>query len=454
MNPTDQAIEVFFRAHAQAEERRGIVKLQNNCGNTILTFFHNVDPRATGPLPRRKFPPSPEFSHYLFNFIAFEIDPKNSLAVKLSSPTESCSFCCASPAEFGKLTDYLCQKVGFVHSSANPALFKLQSLDHGESPFLTTLLPNPGKHQDRVSIAGVPVPEVRPVEISHETLHRDTLFNSIVSPSIVFDVFKFLLPPLEFQADASYRELKHQWSSVSRAQFQNNLELPQLMRFVQNEILKTPDRYVRFTNPRQVQKSLFNLMVTYTVYNWDGAAYNTSLLDLLWPFVDSYLEQNGETFEDLEGEVFPLFVRFFETQGFEELKRSQRQTFIHPLLVQVGETIQAKFPDLLDGLIQKNVFTLDFLRNDLSRWFLDVFKLGDLKVLWISILTFERASEFFESFIIALLLTVVSQVDELNPLDADEFAETFNSVKAGLGLRTLLATTAHVNKVVRGTGEG
>jgi hypothetical protein len=300
----------------------------------------------------------------------------------------------------------------------------------------------------------MPLPELRPVGISHETLHRDTLFNSIVSPSIVFDVFKFLLPPLEFQDDPSYRELKHQWSSVSRAQFQNNWELPQLMQFVQNEILKTPDRYVRFTNPRQVQKSLFNLMVTYTVYNWDGAAYNTSLLDLLWPFVDSYLEQNGENFEDLEDEVFRPFVRFFETQNFGELKRSQRQTFIRPLLVQVGETIQAKFPDLLDGLIQKNVFTLDFLRNDLSRWFLDVFKLGDLKVLWISILTFERASEFFESFIIALLLTVVSQVDELNPLDADEFAETFNSVKAGLDLRTLLATTAHVHKVVRGTGEG
>jgi len=216
----------------------------------------------------------------------------------------------------------------------------------------------------------------------------------------------------------------------------------------QADVLKFAERFAKFPDPKKVQKTMFDILITYCLYNWDGAAYNPSLFELLFPFLDAYLEQCGDVGEDGEREIFTVFASFFEGNFFGDLKKPQKQPFIRPLFAQIGKTIETKFPDLLQVLSQKHVFTLDFLRNDLSRWFMDVFETSDIRILWISILTFEKVQDFFESFIIARLMMVLKQIDDLNPLCFDEFINKFHQVKKDIPLRPVLAVTGEVRKMV------
>jgi hypothetical protein len=142
--------------------------------------------------------------------------------------------------------------------------------------------------------------------------------------------------------------------------------------------------------------------------------------------------------------VFQLFSVFYEQHHFSEA-RAFRPQFLQPLLVEVGKRIATMFPELLQLLRQKHVFSLDFLRHDCSRWFVDVFKDEEITVLWVSILSFSSTKEFFESFLIALLLMLMPELNELIPLSGREFVERFNSLKGGADLRTLLLNTQQIH---------
>jgi hypothetical protein len=454
MNPTDQTIDIMFRLRADSPDQRGVLKLQNNNGNTILSFFHDINQepvRPSIPAQRRQFPQTPDFSYYLCNFSALQIDPGSPLLVTFESPLENVSFMCRSPEDVTKLTDYLSQKVGIIHSTFNPAIFKLQSADLGQYPFMATLLPSAGRRQGSATLESLQhlkrLPAGPPIEVTRTNLSRGNLFNASIDRSVLFDAFKCALDQIQ-TPDVQYERLKIQWAQVSRAQFQNNRELSKLMVWAQNAVIRKAARFAKYDDPKRVQKTMFNILVTYAHYNWDGAAYNRKVFALLFPFLDAYIKQHGETQEKCEEDVFEVFAEFFERNGFGELRRAQQQSFIKPLFEQIGKVIETKFSDLLQVLGQKHIFSLDFLRKDLACWFLGVFNTKDVRILWLSILAFTSVTEFYESFIIAVLLLLLQRMGDLNPLCFEEVIKRFDLIKKELDLRTLLANTAEIRKIL------
>jgi hypothetical protein len=251
MNPTDQTIDITFRLREDSPDQRGVLKLQNNNGNTILSFFHDInqEPIRTGAPPqRRQLPQTPDFSYYLCNFSVLEIDPGSPLLITFASPRHSVSFMCHSAADVTKLTDYLSQKVGIIHSRYNPAIFKLQSADLGEFPYMTTLLPNLSRRSVRANLASLQhvtaPPASPPSALKRGNLRHDVLFNADIDRTVLFDAFTCALTPLP-DLDVGYEPLKSQWAKASEGQFQNNRELTKMMRFVENDVIREAASAVR-----------------------------------------------------------------------------------------------------------------------------------------------------------------------------------------------------------------
>jgi hypothetical protein len=205
-----------------------------------------------------------------------------------------------------------------------------------------------------------------------------------------------------------------------------------------------------FADRRAMQILMFDLMVTYSLYNFDGAAYNPALLKLLFPFVDAFVAQNGENDTNCASEVFRVFTFFFEAKesDFGDLKKASKQPFVRKVLHEVGILVKAKFPDLLQLLVQNHVFTLDFLREDISVWFLDVFATADVRRLWIALFLQPSITEAFVSFVIALLIAALRQMEDFDPLCSEEFVERFGEVKRRLALPPLLAAMVQIAKAI------
>jgi hypothetical protein len=190
-------------------------------------------------------------------------------------------------------------------------------------------------------------------------------------------------------------------------------------------------------------------MVTYSLYDWDGASYNASLLALLFPFVDAHIAQFGEGNASCAPDVFRVFTFFFEGQDFKELKKPQKQPLVREILIALGATIEAKFPDLLQVLVQKHVFTLDFLRSDIATWFLGIFQTGEIQRLWISLLSRAPIKDIFVSFLVAFLMFALREIGDFAPLCSEEFVSMFNGVKRVLPLQAILATAARISDLIR-----
>jgi hypothetical protein len=343
--------------------------------------------------------------------------------------------------------DYLSQKVHIVHSELNPDLFVLQSIDLGSVPFSATVLPACNrKPHERIPFSSwraLMLPQtVTPATVT--SADQGSFYNAAFDANVIFTVFQRLLPAEP--AEVSYADLKQQWSLLTRQQFLNSPELRARIRALESAIKgKSRDgRFERFSDPPLVQKTVFELLLTYSLYNWDGTRVIDGLIDLVLPFVDAYILQNQMIDDNCAPAVFSVFSIFYEKNDFSEAKASKPQ-YMHGLLSEVGARLKSTFPELLHLLTQKHVFSLDFLRHDVSRWFVDVFDDENVRVLWISILSFSSPKEFFESFLIALLLMVTPQLAELIPLSSREFVARFDAVKKGVDLRTLLLNTQKIH---------
>jgi hypothetical protein len=348
--------------------------------------------------------------------------------------------------------DYLNQKLRIVHSTLNPNLFKLESLDLGESPFVATLLPISAQSSERPTLSKWDALTKRRDFSSDEIstdLTIDKCYNAVVSPKCLFNAFRLVLQ-LPDEAPDVFSSMKQQWFSLSPAQFANNHELPKVIAHIETQVKSRSSFFEKYKEPTKIQKRVFELLLTYTLYNYDKTVYSDGVIDLLLPFVDAYIQQYGETDANLESGVFAVFELFFEKNDFGELKRPQKQPFIRPLLEQVGLALKEFYPELLQLLLQKYVFTLDFLRTDLSRWFVDVFRLEDLKILWLSVLSFQSPTAFFKSFIIALLFMAVAETANLSALTFEEFIEQFTKVKPSCDIRTLLVNVREIHEKIGG----
>jgi hypothetical protein len=372
-----------------------------------------------------------------------EVDKLN---VTLSSPSHRCRFEISSEASLPKWFEYLGQRVRIIRSTLNPSLYELHGLSNDDPTFFATSLP---KLNETVGIASLSKydrfihPESQPrLTVTKESLTRENCYNSVIPSSLIFDAFSLLLPPPTELPP--YLGWKSQWADLSRAQFLNAPLAQKLLSHVQSEILRRPQKFEKYSDKTVVQKVLFDLAVTYTISNWDATVDSADLIDLLLPFVDAHIEQYREGNSECEVQVFSVFSVFFEKNGFGDLKQGANPVFVPAFLNQVGQTIQSKFPDLLQVLEERQVYTLDFLAGDLSRWFLDVFEAADLKTLWISALVSQTASAFFEPFVIALLLAALDEMSNLLPLTFDEFVGQFERAKGKLQLGTLLASAKQI----------
>jgi hypothetical protein len=344
--------------------------------------------------------------------------------------------------------DHLSQKVCIVHSDIDPYLFHLHSTDLDQPPFSATILPvGVRKPHEPISLSSwqhlTQHQTVVPTRITAANIDTASFYNAEFDPAILFAVFTRVIRPGE--TEPAYADLKQQWALLSEDQFLNSSDLRPFIFALEAQIKEQAAKFDRFAEPRKVQQTLFEIVLTYALYNWDGIQPLDGLLDFVLPFVDAYLLQ----FRSLDGcapAVFELFAAFYENQHFSDLRAFKPQS-IQPLFEDVGRRLKSLFPELLHLLAQKRVFSLDFLRKDYSRWFLDLFNDGDVKVLWISILSFSSAYEFFESFIIALLMMVMAKLDELIPIIASEFVEAFHQAKVKADLRTLLVNTQQIHRM-------
>jgi hypothetical protein len=110
-------------------------------------------------------------------------------------------------------------------------------------------------------------------------------------------------------------------------------------------------------------------------------------------------------------------------------------------------TLELRFPELVQLLVQNHVFTLDFLRNDISTWFSNI-AVGDIHRLWISFLSRETGQDVFVSFLIADIVFGLKEIHDLAPLCSEEFVSLFNNVKTKLPLVDIVATASAVSKQI------
>jgi hypothetical protein len=453
MNPNDQTLSVTF-TDSSRHESKGVLRLIHNNGNTQLTFYKDL---ATD-LPRsgnskREYAKQPDCNFYLSSFHVILIDPQNPLLIRLSSARDNCRFTCNSMADQSRFMDYISQKVRIVHSELNPDLFLLESIDLGQLPFTATLLPHPTRPQQKLALAHWEQLTGRqpftPERITSSGVDVSRFYNAEFDDSVVFDIFRTLLLPPPKAPDVTFFDLKKQWQSLSPRQLANNPELRKFIQCLEAYISRSSGRFDKYTNPRLVKKMFFDIILTYSFYNWDGIRLSEGVFDLLFPFLDAFVKQNGE--EDVRGvsEVFDVFSVFYEQNAFFDVKKGQKWTFIQPILINVGKMLDSTFNEIIQILNQKHIFSLDFLRNDCGTWFINVFNEDDIKVFWISALAFGGTKEFFESFLIALLILLMNELNELNPLGLQEFVDQFNEVKMKVDLRMLLVKTKYVHEMCR-----
>ncbi|OHS93841.1 hypothetical protein TRFO_02363 [Tritrichomonas foetus] len=447
MNSQDATFIVTY-VDDQSKDRRGTLKVQHTNGNITFSFYGS---------DKHPLPTIPDNVCNLSDFTVFDISTKNPLSISFSGPNSQTQFSFIKTDDKTRFMEFIGTKVRVIHSDLNPSLFLLESIDFGESAFCTTILPNATsfKQPKRISLENyknfTSKRDLELVHITKDCFHTDKLYNANIDDNVLFDAIKSLLTRERTSDDASYDQVKKQWKSIIPRQFSNHKNLQDLIRRLEADVNAHESLFSKYENPKRIMKIAFNVLLSYSIYNWDGALYYDGLIDLLFPFIDAFITQHGSSFDDetCESEIFTVFDVFYEENSFSELKKPAKQGFIKIILPEVGKKLENVFTELLNLLYQKHVHSLDFLRDDLSRWFVDVFNTVDIQRLWISILAFKNLQEFFESFLIALLFFVSPELNELNPLSFEEFVERFNEVKKGADLKTLLDNTLQIHEMIR-----
>jgi hypothetical protein len=153
--------------------------------------------------------------------------------------------------------------------------------------------------------------------------------------------------------------------------------------------------------------------------------------------------------EEAEGDLFACFQGFYEHNQLSDLVRPGRHPFLKQLFIANGGLIHQYFPELLQLLYQKHAYSLDFLREDCSKWFTTFFHSDDIRRLWMSILSFSSAYQFFQCFTVALLFSLAPHFLEINPLSSEEFVRRFHELKREVGLNLLLENTQRIRELTQ-----
>lgn len=117
----DQAVLVNYSLDLKEQRLNdGVLRLQNNMGYTLLTFFPKLPAREGDR--RETYSQIPDASFNLCDFSVLETIPDD-LKVILSSASQKFVFSCRSEPEKVKLLDYMSHKVRIVPSKLNSGLY-------------------------------------------------------------------------------------------------------------------------------------------------------------------------------------------------------------------------------------------------------------------------------------------------------------------------------------------
>lgn len=464
MNQQDQSFIVEYQDEHQ-KSHRGTLKVQHTNGNVTFSFY---------PVERPPFPSTADNVCNLSDFTVFELFNTPPLKICFSGSDTTNHFCFTKEEDKSRFIDFIGSKVRVIRSDLNPSLFLLESIDFGPSECSTIVLPNTNSSNQpiRISLDRYKQWTCKKDQLTREelTITKDNfndnqgekLFNANIDDEVIFDAFKSLLTRPPTENDATYDMIKKQWKSVIPRQFANNKNLQSLIKRLETDLQNHAQLFEKYnTNSKQVMKIAFNILLSYSIYNWDGALYYDNLVELLMPFIDAYLlqhklQENNEEFNhQMESEIFTLFDVFYDENKFSELSKPTIKSFVREILEALKIKLLKHFESLNTLLGQKQDHSLDFLKKDISWWFIHVFSSNetkDIQRLWISILSFDggkKVSLFFQSFVLALLFYVAPQLNELNPLSYEEFVQRFNEIKNDVDLRTLLDNTFEIYNTIK-----
>lgn len=484
------------------QPKKGLLKMQHNNGNVSLSFYPEMEQKQTAKGQPKRIAQIPECVYQLSDFTMIEMDSKDRLIVTLSGSRSHCVLYFTRDNDITHFLHYIANKVRLKNSDCNPHVYLLEPLDSTQSivtPFISTTLPTPNtlanKAPSRVSLQRIQHPGlVFKTDSAVKTMSAEeynTLFdeegkikdleafpgifyNVDVDLAVAGDLWKLLLnreEATQTRAERNakeeenrllYSKVKKQWQMTTPRQWQNHPELRNLVNLLETDLVDNAQLFEHYEHPTCVQRIAFNVLLTLSCWNWDSAGYVQGLISFLSPFLDSFIKDADCEFvtahdgskvpiEIAEADIFWCFAQFYDKNQLCDLVRPSRQPLIKPLFIAIGYILEDNFPDLLHLLYQKHAFSLDFLRDDCSKWFTTCFKSNDVRRLWVSILSFTSSFQFFQCFIVSLLFSLAPSFVEMNPLNSDEFVRRFHTLKIKVELNLLLQNAIKLKEILHKT---
>jgi hypothetical protein len=275
----DLALAVAFH-DAQGHEAKGALRLSTAAGQTTLSFHKDLTPEL---LRSRRDPRPPDAARAISDDDGLHIDPQNPLLVHLiGKPGDAALVGARSPRirfTFGSLRDlsrfmeYLVQKMRVIRSEASGDLYLLRPLVRSQAAFSAAQPGGARKPHERIELAlweGLTHrQDFSPVFISTDSLNPELFYNADFDPAVVFEAFRILLRP-ESAPEVSYGDVKQQWTSLSERQFLNQPDLRKTIRDLEANIKAKAVKFEKFKNPAWAKSLVFEVLLTYSLYNWDG----------------------------------------------------------------------------------------------------------------------------------------------------------------------------------------
>ncbi|EAY09160.1 hypothetical protein TVAG_363750 [Trichomonas vaginalis G3] len=472
------------------ESKKGVLKMQHNNGNVSLSFFKELESDNKGNTRQQKrFSQIPDHVHQLSDFTKIEMDQDDQLILILSGSRCQFKLLFDKQAGISNFFDYICQKVCLKHSDCNPRVFLIESLDSSTTsiaPFMATVLPGRGSKvtPNRISLAKIKesYPMVNftidndvkkmTAEQYRELFDADgkikegvgfpsVFYNVDVDPSVAGDLWKIIINKDSEKKNSQeraeddkknleiYSKIKRQWLLTSRKQWDNHTDLRSLVDALEKGIKAQVDLFKGYEHVKEAQTIAFNVLLTISYYNRDHALYCDGLIPFLMPFLEPFVKDAHDNVvvthdgkevpvEEAESNIFWCFFKFYDNNKLYDLIKPSKTPTIKTIFTNVGNLLFDNYNPLLELLIQKHAFSLDFLRDDCNAMFSTCLNPCELRRFWMSLLTYPAPFKFYEVFIISLLFSLSPSFVEMNPLNSEEFVHRFHDLKKSLNLNMLL----------------
>ncbi|XP_047125830.1 TBC1 domain family member 15 isoform X1 [Hydra vulgaris] len=345
---------------------------------------------------------------------------------------------------FSKVTQYVLGTIG--HNDLferRPQNNDEQNLENGEEyEFLQT---------DEPDLLGPIIPAAREMcldleswcaymeddgKISNVSKLKEKIFHGGIHQDIKREVWKFLLGFYPFDSTyverneitaektKLYNTMMMQWKTITPAQEKRFSEFSQKKNLVEKDAVRT-DRKLKFFAGEENVKKLFNILMTYCMYNFD-LGYVQGMSDLLSPIL--------QLMED-EVDSFWCFVGLME---IEQANFEMTQVLMKTQLEKLASLIEYLYPNFFSYLKCHDSDNLYFC----FRWILITFKRdfnnNDLMVLW-EALWCQSITPHFKLFICLAILEREKDIMMKNNYNFNEILRHINDLAYKIDLEYILS---------------